>query len=138
MRKEPIHIPGYIQPHGVLLAINPIDDFRIAQCSRNTEQLLGISTESLLGRSLEDLIGKTQFELMIRRDLQAIATPDLQYINLTISVANAPIEFIGILHESEGMILLELEPVSEDTVPLRMILNGSRRFQSNETNRKSG
>lgn len=115
--KEPIHIPGYIQPHGVLLAINPIDDFRIAQCSRNTEQLLGISAESLLGQRLEELIGKTQFELMIRRDLQAIATPDLQYINLTISVANEPIEFIGILHESEGLILLELEPISEDTVP---------------------
>ena len=32
--KEPIHIPGYIQPHGVLLAINPIDDYRIAQCPK--------------------------------------------------------------------------------------------------------
>lgn len=100
--KEPIHIPGYIQPHGVLLAINPIDDFRIAQCSRNTEQLLGISAESLLGQSLEELIGKTQFELMIRRDLQAIATPDLQYINLTISVAMSRLSLSVFFTKAKG------------------------------------
>ncbi|MCT1399086.1 diguanylate cyclase [Paenibacillus sp. p3-SID867] len=115
--KEPIHIPGYIQPHGVLLAINPIDDYRIAQCSRNTDQFLGISAEALLGQRLEALIGKAQFELMIHRDLQAIATPDLQYINLTIPVGDDPVAFFGIVHASEGLILLELELVSEDTVP---------------------
>lgn len=61
--KEPILIPGYIQPHGVLLAINPIDDFRIAQCSRNTEQLLGISAESLWDRALRSLSEKRNLSL---------------------------------------------------------------------------
>ena len=100
--KEPIHIPGYIQPHGVLLAINPIDDYRIAQCDRNTDQFLGISAEALLGQRLEALIGKAQFELMIHRDLQAIATPDLQYINLTIPVGDDPVAFSELSTKAKG------------------------------------
>ena len=95
--------------------------------ARNTDQFLGISAEALLGQRLEALIGKAQFELMIHRDLQAIATPDLQYINLTIPVGDDPVAFFGIVHESEGLILLELSWYRKIPYPLQMILKGYRR-----------
>lgn len=39
--REPIHIPGGIQPHGVLLAVAP-DSFRVLQASANAADILGL------------------------------------------------------------------------------------------------
>ena len=45
---EPIHVPGAIQPHGVLLAVDP-DSLAIAIASANCHDLLGISADRALG-----------------------------------------------------------------------------------------
>ena len=39
--REPIHVPGHIQPFGVLLAIRT-GDTRISQVSNNTELICGL------------------------------------------------------------------------------------------------
>ena len=53
--REPIHIPGLIQPHGVLLVLqNPT--LEIVQVSRNTEAVMGRQPEELLGKPLSDLL----------------------------------------------------------------------------------
>ncbi|WDM67753.1 bacteriophytochrome BphP [Xanthomonas cucurbitae] len=46
--REPIHIPGLIQPYGALLVIEPADG-RIVQASSTAADLLGVPLESLLG-----------------------------------------------------------------------------------------
>lgn len=46
--REPIHIPGMIQPYGVLLVVEP-DDGRIVQASSSAEALLGVPMAQLLG-----------------------------------------------------------------------------------------
>ncbi|WOB26377.1 MULTISPECIES: bacteriophytochrome BphP [Xanthomonas] len=46
--REPIHIPGMIQPYGVLLVIDPADG-RIVQASSTAADLLGVPMEALLG-----------------------------------------------------------------------------------------
>lgn len=56
--KEPIHIPGFIQPHGVLLAIDPKGTATIVQCSQNTQDHLGIDYSDILGMPLSDLIAE--------------------------------------------------------------------------------
>ena len=38
--REPIHIPGAIQPHGVLLVIDPVSE-KILQVAGDTDSLLG-------------------------------------------------------------------------------------------------
>ena len=53
--REPIHLPGAIQPHGVLLALRE-PGFVIEESSDNTLQLLGRGHADLLGRSLLSLI----------------------------------------------------------------------------------
>lgn len=57
--KEPIHIPGLIQPHGVLLVLKE-PTLEIIQVSNNTSQLLGHQPQDLLGRSLSDLLDAKQ------------------------------------------------------------------------------
>ncbi|WP_281257704.1 GAF domain-containing protein [Paenibacillus donghaensis] len=114
--KEPIHIPGMIQPHGVLLAVTMGDAPTIVQCSRNTVELLGRPVEQLLGKPLAELLGDQQLPALQMQDIIRMATSDLQYLDLTISVAGEECSFTGIVHESEGLLILELELVYSETV----------------------
>ncbi len=53
--REPIHIPGAIQPHGALLVARP-DDGTIVQVSTNTADFLGRAPAELLGKKLGDVL----------------------------------------------------------------------------------
>lgn len=53
--REPIHIPGAIQPHGVLLALD--DEMRVAAASTNTDRHLGVPAADLVGRSVTEALG---------------------------------------------------------------------------------
>lgn len=64
--KEPIHIPAYIQPHGVLIAVRPVD-LIILQISENSAQWLGESPNELWGQPLEKVIGSRNVSAL--RDL---------------------------------------------------------------------
>jgi len=57
---EPIRIPGSIQPHGVLLALDP-ETLAIEQVSANSAELLGASPEKLIGRSPATFLGERTF-----------------------------------------------------------------------------
>jgi len=52
---EPIHVPGAIQPHGVLVALD--DAQQVVVCSANIETMLGISADEAFGRPLAALVG---------------------------------------------------------------------------------
>lgn len=116
--KEPIHIPGQIQPHGVLLAITKDNEHTIVQASRNTMTLFGIEAEELLGQPLASLIGEEQLLSLLQYDLSTESTSDLQYTRLMINLQDTNTEFFVILHESEGLIILEfeLDAIDESTV----------------------
>ena len=53
---EPIHTPGCIQAHGVLLVLRP-SDLTILQVSENSEAWLGMPPEDLLGCSVSVALG---------------------------------------------------------------------------------
>lgn len=116
--KEPIHIPGQVQPHGVLLAVTKDNEHTIVQASRNTMTLLGIEAEELLGQPLSSLIGEEQLLSLLQYDLSTESTSDLQYTRLNMNVQDTSTEFFVILHESEGLIILEfeLDAIDESTV----------------------
>lgn len=54
--REPIHIPGSIQPHGVLLVVDALTR-TILQVSENTGDVLGLAPDQTLGASLDDVVG---------------------------------------------------------------------------------
>ncbi|GAA4129570.1 hypothetical protein GCM10022215_42260 [Nocardioides fonticola] len=54
--REPIHVPGAIQPHGVLLAIEE-PSLHLVMASANIGELLGVPAEIALTLTLPDLLG---------------------------------------------------------------------------------
>jgi light-regulated signal transduction histidine kinase (bacteriophytochrome) len=112
--REPIHIPGAIQPHGVLISFDEAT-LRIVQVSANCGALTGIEAEALLGETLGDLLDTERAEAVLHALRQ---TPPESPIPLHIG-SN---QFDGLLHRSDGCIILELEPAatSEDRVSTRL------------------
>lgn len=54
--REPIHVPGAIQPHGALIAAR-IDNSLVTHASANLNEMLGISVGVALGGALQQSIG---------------------------------------------------------------------------------
>lgn len=107
--REPIHIPGSIQPRGVLAVVRE-PDLEVRQVSANVADLLGRPVDAVLGRHLSALIGPDQ----AARVKQAASTfGNLRQRNpleCVIDVAGEPRAFDAILHrDSSGVLLVELE-----------------------------
>lgn len=107
--REPIHIPGSVQPRGVLAVVRE-PDFEIRQVSANVTDLLGVAVDDVLGRHLSSLIGAEQAE---RVQQSASAFGDLRQRNpleLELTVDGRTRPFDALLHrEPGGVLLVELE-----------------------------
>lgn len=112
--KEPIHIPGRIQPHGALIAVEDDAECRIRQCSTNVRDYLGIAAEDLLGRRLDQLLGPAQLgaiRVLASHDPDPAKMLDL---NLSIEVQGTLAPFQAIIHKSGSLLIIELEPSQEE------------------------
>jgi chemotaxis family two-component system sensor kinase Cph1 len=63
--REPIHIPGAILPHGVMLVLDA-DTLEVLQAAGDTQGLLGMQLETLLGQSVAVLFRADQIENLRR------------------------------------------------------------------------
>ncbi|KRD40709.1 histidine kinase [Oerskovia sp. Root918] len=54
--REPIHIPGRIQPRGVLLVVRESDG-RVVQCSTNVSDVVGLAPLDVIGAGLGEVLG---------------------------------------------------------------------------------
>lgn len=104
--REPIHIPGSIQPHGVLLAMTR-PDLVVVQASVNTGQVLGVEHDAVIGASLSALL-----EAPEAGELGSLTTHPPFHLQDGLSVTIRGREFDGIAHPSGGLLVLELEPPS--------------------------
>lgn len=105
--REAIHIPGAIQPHGILFAIEEAE-LRIVQVSNNTYPIIGIHPQELLEKPLSELISFEQINA-----IRECISQNFEFVNpLTITIKQQQQEFVfdGIVHRSEGLLILELEP----------------------------
>lgn len=105
--REPIHLPGLIQPHGALLVLQA-DNLHIIQLSQNTQTILGHPPAALLGKPLTDLFENEQVNA-----LQRCLEEDFESINpLNLSIKQGKTTFYldGIVHQQDNIVLLELEP----------------------------
>jgi two-component system, chemotaxis family, sensor kinase Cph1 len=106
--KEPIHIPGAIQPHGVLLVLQE-PEFTILQVSDNTWHFFGLYPQELLNQPVSRLLDAEQINFL----KDSYAHDDLQFVNpieLVIKIDQQEIHFDGIIHRVNGLLILELEP----------------------------
>ncbi|MET0928223.1 MAG: SpoIIE family protein phosphatase [Aeromicrobium sp.] len=111
--QEPIHIPGAIQPHGLLLALD--EQQRIVTASRNCMRLLGRSTRELLDSDVREALGPGPTALIVAAvDAGELGTP----VRTTMppghgDLAGEDVDLIA--HRSGGRLVIEVEPV---TTPL--------------------
>jgi len=107
--QEPIHVPGAVQPHGVLLALDG-RDLRVRHVSENVASLLGIAPEQLFASTLEEIFDGPAARL-IREHREAHSFAQLNPIPTSVRGRT----FDAILHRSAGLLVVELEPT--DLVP---------------------
>ncbi|MGY1618258.1 SpoIIE family protein phosphatase [Geodermatophilus sp. SYSU D00691] len=97
--REPIHVPGSIQPRGVLLAVSE-PHLVVQQVSQNLASLTGVAPADALGRPLADVLGVACADLVAR---SASAFGDLRERNpveLTLDVDGSPVPVDAILHRA--------------------------------------
>ena len=104
--REPIHIPGSIQPHGVLLVMTE-PELVVIQVSENVIDHIGMRTEDVLTRPLSALFDRSSVEA-VRTALSG--GPSERANAIRIVTSGKP--FDAIVHRHEGVAILELEPAS--------------------------
>lgn len=102
--REPIHIPGAIQPHGALLALRE-PELTIVQASDNCAAVLRCAAAELLGRDFRALMDPEARE----RVDAALAEGDPARVS-PLSLTLARQRFDGLFHRSDGLLVVDLEP----------------------------
>ena len=100
---EPIHIPGSIQPHGLLLTLSE-PALRVLQASTNVTTELGLGTALQSGQTLASLIGADA----LAQVRLALADLDADEDELHQVTLNGKL-FDALLHRHQGLLFLELE-----------------------------
>jgi two-component system, chemotaxis family, sensor kinase Cph1 len=106
--REPIHISNAIQAHGVLLTFSETD-LIISQVSQNSQVFLGKKPADLLGKLLSVLLQPEQ--IIIIRDCLNGEFESVNPLSFVLSVNGESQTFTGIVHRTDGVVMLELEPV---------------------------
>jgi chemotaxis family two-component system sensor kinase Cph1 len=105
--REPIRLPGSIQPHGALLSIAPAT-LTIVHASDNCGEILGIDARSLLGRPLHEAVGPVW--TAAHHGALSGATIARNPIPLTIDSR----QFEAIVHQDGPIFIVEFEPVIDN------------------------
>lgn len=110
--REPIHIPGRIQPHGCILACDT-DLSIIRRHSRNTAEILRAPFAEINGRKLEELIGSVRAH-DLRNALLRSADPARPGLILGMTLPDRDGAFNVAVHQYKGNVIIEFEPVGEN------------------------
>ncbi len=118
--REPIHIPGSIQPHGFLLGlrIDEHQDFRVVIASQNTTDYLQRPMEQVLNSRPGDLLPVDIETLLLRHLKSQGSSSDLARFIGAISLplkSGGDAEFQIICHGVTGIYVLEFERTGESS-----------------------
>ena len=102
--REPIHIPGAVQPHGILLVVEAISEV-ILQTAGDTQSLLG-HAPPLLGRRVGEALGLSLASLVQAAGAELRAEP--VYLG-SIRPRSGHEELDVVAHQRDGVVILELE-----------------------------
>jgi len=113
--REPIHIPGTIQPHGALLALQPAD-FSLAAYSANAPALFGVESAGLRHCPLNALVGDTLAAgLREAADAGELNGSNPFRATGTLPGTGAMMDFA--VHSHDGFIIVEAEPTTLSPLP---------------------
>lgn len=107
--REPIQVPGSIQPPNGLLAADP-DTFVVTVASENIADVLGIGLELVLGRTLGEILPDA-FVSMLRAELAGGTIPDAAPVRRDLVAGSPPRPFGAMVHRHDGRLVVEFEAV---------------------------
>ena len=110
--REPIHIPGSIQPYGFLLCLDPRTQ-RVVQASANTREMIGLVAEDLIGQDLSGLFPRERLQELTAQWVTLTESHRLQGVRLN-QLPGQPY-FKLIQHRFDELLWLEFEPVESAT-----------------------
>jgi light-regulated signal transduction histidine kinase (bacteriophytochrome) len=106
--REPIHIPGSIQPHGVLLVIDGQRQI-VEQVAGDSESMLGIGPDLILGLPIPAILEPdTAAFVSARLRSSAAFVPPLMRLGVRSQRGSMPLDLT--LQASNGTAIIELEP----------------------------
>jgi len=105
--REPIHIPGSVQPFGFLLTL--LSDFSICMASENATEFLGVKVASLLQRPLDDVFSPEAITA-IRARVDYLSGPDAVERIFGLEIQNGKPPFDIAIHFSGAYLIIEAEP----------------------------
>jgi len=105
--REPIHIPGSIQPHGALIAFDP-ESHEVIQWAGDLEGLLGIGPRDVAGMSLRDLLGPGSSERLEEAIRQSGPRP-LPLKNYEVEIETRAGAVDAIVHPEGPVLIIEFE-----------------------------
>ncbi|MGU3495636.1 HWE histidine kinase domain-containing protein [Xanthobacteraceae bacterium A53D] len=104
--REPIHIPGSIQPQGCLIAC-AADAVTIERHSTNAAEMLGLPAGSINGARLDTIVGpKIAHDL--RNALTSVSDPARPALLLGVEINGRAFDIA--VHRHKGAAIIELEP----------------------------
>lgn len=106
--REPVHIPGAIQPHGALVAMDEQLQ-KVRQVSANLESILGVQVADALAMTPEQLFTRRWLD-QIRTQLDSPNRYGALIISLRIH--NRAQRFRLLVYRSGARVVAELEPIS--------------------------
>ena len=109
--REPIHIPGGIQPHGALVVVSE-PALTVTQASENFAAHAGVSAAQIMGKSLATLLD----DAGLRQLREALARSHPEDRNPLRFVVNGK-HFDGIAHRYDGATIIEFESIAPDAPP---------------------
>ena len=108
--REPIHIPGSVQPRGVLLVVQD-DGALVLQASENVATVLGRPVDAVLGAPLGDVLGVPAARVVLE---QLAAVPDHRTRNpglVEIATADGTVQLDVVVHRPPPATLADPGPV---------------------------
>jgi len=108
---EPIHIPGAIQPHGVLFVLDE-PALNVVQVSENVGEHLQLAVDAVLGRPLSSMIDPASAE-----EVREVLLQERWYDANPLRCAARGKRFDGIVHRYQGVAILEIEPTLDPPSP---------------------
>src|SRR5215468_1564174 len=105
--REPIHVPGSVQPFGFLLAL--LSDFTVCIASENVSAFLGFEHSELMQRPITEVFSESAVKA-IRTRVDYLAGPDAVERMFWVQLQDAGKRFDVAIHFSGPYLVIEAEP----------------------------
>lgn len=109
--REPIHVPGNIQPFGFLVAVTA--DWLVSRVSANCADFIGFAPEQMLGKPISDLFSPDAIH-SLRNRITLLRGPDAVERMFSLVLIDGIKPFDVAVHFSGSLVVIEAEPAVAD------------------------